>query len=611
MNIIYFIILCPFIGFLLLTFFSHKFSKKFLISIGVTSIGISFILTSIIITKNFFDPKIILFNIWNWIIINNVKINISFLLDGLSLIMLLMITGIGFLIHIFSIWYMQKDSGYARFFAYTNLFIGCMILLVLANNFLLMYLGWETVGLCSYLLVNFYYKDSNNGKCAIKAFLITRIGDLFLLLGIFIIFYIFNTLNFIEIENILFNSNFAKNNKNLLEISVLMLLIGSIAKSAQFPLHVWLPNAMVAPTPVSALIHAATMVTAGVYFITRNYVLFSCSQNILNTIAVIGLITVFFSSLFALIQNNIKKILAYSTISQMGYMFLSMGIKNWNAAILHLVTHSIFKTLLFLSAGAAIINSQHEQNIFKIQNLRDNLPFIYLCFIISSLSLASFPIITSGFFSKEKILISLFNYNIIFFTIAIISTFFTSLYIFRMITVIFFKKRKIQYFLLKINVRKKITFYFPLVILLMLSTYMGYINISFLQKMLIFNVFEKNYILKKEIIINIISGVFTILGMIFAVLIYRKEKQYNVNINILRFLCSMIDILYIKIFIKPYFFITKILHDDPIKKIMIYSTFFINYCNKFFSIFSNGYLNSYLISILIGSILLFIITIFY
>lgn len=296
---------------------------------------------------------------------------------------------------------MRGEEGYSRFFAYTNLFIASMVVLVLADNLLLMYLGWEGVGLCSYLLIGFYYTDPKNGAAAMKAFVVTRVGDVFLAFALFILYNELGTLNFREMVE-LAPAHFEAGN-NMLWWATLMLLGGAVGKSAQLPLQTWLADAMAGPTPVSALIHAATMVTAGVYLIARTHGLFLMTPEILHLVGIVGAVTLVLAGFAALVQTDIKRVLAYSTMSQIGYMFTALGVQAWDAAIFHLMTHAFFKALLFLSSGSVILACHHEQNIFKMGGLRKSIPLVYVCFTVGGAALAALPLITAGFFSKDEI----------------------------------------------------------------------------------------------------------------------------------------------------------------------------------------------------------------
>ncbi|MHC5790017.1 NADH-quinone oxidoreductase subunit L, partial [Pseudomonas idahonensis] len=334
--------------------------------------------------------------------VGDFNVGVTLVLDGLSLTMLSVVTGVGFLIHMYASWYMRGEEGYSRFFAYTNLFIASMVILVLADNLLLMYLGWEGVGLCSYLLIGFYYKDPANGAAAMKAFIVTRVGDVFLAIALFILYHELGTLNIRELM-VLAPQKLAVGD-TALTWATLMLLGGAVGKSAQLPLQTWLADAMAGPTPVSALIHAATMVTAGVYLIARMHGLFLMTPEVLNLVGIIGGVTLLLAGFAALVQTDIKRVLAYSTMSQIGYMFLALGVQAWDAAIFHLMTHAFFKALLFLSSGSVILACHHEQNIFKMGGLRKSIPLVYVCFLVGGAALSALPIVTAGFFSKDEIL---------------------------------------------------------------------------------------------------------------------------------------------------------------------------------------------------------------
>ena len=340
--------------------------------------------------------------LWQWMSTENFSVSVSLRVDALSMVFVFIITFVGALIHIYSTAFMRHDRDYARFFASMNLFVCAMLLLVMADNLVLMYLGWEGVGLCSYLLIGFWYETPANCQAANKAFYITRIGDTAMAIGLFLLFKELGTLN---IPDILEQSpkHFGDNPSNITLIA-LLLLAGGMGKSAQLPLQTWLPDAMAGPSPVSALIHAATMVTAGVYLIARMHVVFQLSPMAMDVTAVVGAVTLFVAGFSAMVQTDIKRILAYSTISQIGYMFLALGIGAWSAAIFHFFTHAFFKALLFLAAGAVIESLHHEHNIFKMGGLKNKMPVVFRCFLAGAAALAALPLITAGFFSKDPIL---------------------------------------------------------------------------------------------------------------------------------------------------------------------------------------------------------------
>ncbi|PPI86727.1 NADH-quinone oxidoreductase subunit L [Candidatus Pantoea edessiphila] len=601
MNLIYLTILFPLLGFLLLSFSCGYWSDKTSALIGVGSIGLSSIVT-ILIGYSFFINNQIPYTqvLWNWIHINNFNVSIKFILDGLSLIMLCIVSMIGFLIHLFSSWYMQGKEGFSRFFAYTNLFIASMIVLVLADNLILMFLGWECVGFCSYLLIGFYYSSEKNCMAAIKAFVTTRIGDVFLIIALFMIYNELGTLNFSDISNIaklsLIHNNYT------ISLITLMLLAGAVGKSAQLPLQTWLPDAMAGPTPVSALIHAATMVTAGVYLIARIHCLFLLTPKILYLISIIGVITLTIASCSAIVQTDVKRILAYSTMSQIGYMFVALGSKAWDVAVFHLMTHAFFKALLFLSSGALILECNHERNIFKMGGLKKNLPFLYVCFLVGGSSLASIPLITSGFYSKEKIIFSsLSNDDIIIMLVCLCGTLLTAIYTFRMIFNIFHGEEKII-------IKKKYTginYYIPLITLLLLSTFIGALIKPSLE-----NIYPKhNFHETSKWTLEIISSILIVVGILMSRILFLKKININ-NSTYGKFLHALwyqawgFDWIYSKLFIKPYISIASILKNDPLKNLFDFPILLLRLVNKVLLISESGYLRWYILSISISTLAL-------
>jgi NADH-quinone oxidoreductase subunit L len=350
------------------------------------------------------DQRIIPYHLYTWIQSGNFVSEVSFLLDPLSMVMILVVTGVGFLIHIYSLGYMAGQSGYYRYFAYLNLFIFMMSVLVLADNYLLMFVGWEGVGLCSYLLIGYYFEKRSAGDAAKKAFILNRIGDVGFLIGVFLIFRTFESVQYLTVFQAV-SEQFAVigTEFGVLGAITLLLFIGATGKSAQVPLYVWLPDAMEGPTPVSALIHAATMVTAGIYMIARSAPLYSRAPETLFIIAVVGISTALLAALIATVQRDIKKVLAYSTISQLGYMFLAIGVGAFGAGVFHLLTHAFFKALLFLGSGSVILALHHEQDLFNMGGLRKYLPVTFFTMWMGAFALAGVPLF-SGFFSKDAIL---------------------------------------------------------------------------------------------------------------------------------------------------------------------------------------------------------------
>ena len=392
------------------------FSALILLFSNLTKLGVSILavgsvasvaLISLFLNFIFWQQSdfVLTASLGNWINIAQLNIAFGLYLDPLSLVMITIVSGVGALIHLYSIGFMYQDSDFKRYFTYLNLFVSAMLFLVLADNLLLLYLGWEGVGLCSYLLIGFWYQDRNNNLAANKAFLMTRIGDTAMAIGLFLLFTQLGTLDIQEIQ-IKAHSVWSLTNDNntMASLCCLLLLGGAVGKSAQLPLQNWLPDAMAGPTPVSALIHAATMVTAGIYLIARNSQLFQLAPDVLYLVALIGTFTLLLGASAAMVQTDLKRILAYSTISQLGYMFLALGVGAGASAVFHLMTHAFFKALLFLAAGALIYSLHHEHNVFKMGGLLKKLPIVAVSFAIGCAALASLPF-TSGFVSKELILV--------------------------------------------------------------------------------------------------------------------------------------------------------------------------------------------------------------
>ena len=375
-------------------------------------------------------------HLFDWFAIGDFKIAFAFLIDQLSALMLLIITGVGFLIHLYSVGYMKDDAGFGKFFAYLNLFIFFMLLLVMGSNYLIMFIGWEGVGLCSYLLIGFWYTNPDYADAAKKAFIMNRIGDLGFIIGVFLLINFFKSAAFADIFPKAATPEFANTPFTLITI---LLFVGAIGKSAQLPLFTWLPDAMAGPTPVSALIHAATMVTAGVYMIARSNILFTLAPDTLHVVAIVGLCTAAVAALIALTQTDIKKVLAYSTVSQLGYMFLGLGVGAYTGAFFHVLTHAFFKALLFLGAGSVIHAVSGEQDMRNMGGLKGKLPITFWTMLIATLAISGIPPF-SGFFSKDEILGNVFVQSPLMYTIGVITAMFTSFYMFRMLYLTFYGK---------------------------------------------------------------------------------------------------------------------------------------------------------------------------
>jgi NADH-quinone oxidoreductase subunit L len=421
---------------------SGRLSTRAEAAIGASSVGFAAILAFAIAGRFLLDPPTGAFyqqSLWRWVDVGGFSAEIGLRLDPLSLVMMLIITGVGFLIHLFSTEFMEGEEGYGRFFAHLNLFVAAMLLLVLASDFLALYAGWEGVGLGSYLLIGFWWRDPANGRAARKAFIVTRIGDTALLIGLLVIASRLGTLDIAA--SMKSASQSWPVGSPIATLTAFLLLGGAVGKSAQLPLQTWLPDAMAGPTPVSALIHAATMVTAGVYLVARTHALFLLAPKAELAVAVVGAATLLLAGFTALAQNDIKRILAYSTMSQIGYMFLALGVGAWQAAVFHLMTHAFFKALLFLSAGAITMRLHHEQNIFKMGGLARRLPAAFWSFLIGSAALAALPLITAGFYSKEAILSGAWadgTSGRVLWVAGVVGAFMTGLYIFRAVFIVFF-----------------------------------------------------------------------------------------------------------------------------------------------------------------------------
>ncbi len=429
------LLLAPFLGFLFNVFFGKKAGKNIVGIVGTLSVVVSFAVTLYFFLQINQTKQAIAINLFDWISIQRFNISFGFLLDQLSLIWLLFVTGIGSLIHLYSISYMHEDEKMHSFFAYLNLFIFFMITLVIGSNLLFMFIGWEGVGLCSYLLIGFWYKNQDFNDAAKKAFIMNRIGDLGFLIGIFIVGSLFNTLDFTTIKTVITSTS--NSNDFWIAVAAFALFIGASGKSAQIPLYTWLPDAMAGPTPVSALIHAATMVTAGIFMITRLNFLFDMAPSIQNIIAIIGAVTALVAATIALVQNDIKKVLAYSTVSQLGLMFLALGLGAYEVAVFHVITHAFFKACLFLGSGSVIHGLHGEQDMRKMGGLKKAMPITFTTMLIAALAISGiFPL--AGFWSKDEILMTAFHHNSVLWVIGSIASILTAFYMFRLIYLTFF-----------------------------------------------------------------------------------------------------------------------------------------------------------------------------
>lgn len=622
MSYLYLTILFPLIGFVLLAAGRNKLPENVAAIIGVGAVGLS-ALVALIAGLDFVNNGKVTYvqHLWTWFNVGNLSPGISLHLDGLSLLMMGMVTGVGFLIHIFASWYMRGEEDFARFFSYFNLFVASMLLLVLGDNLALLFLGWEGVGLCSYLLIGYYYQNPANGFAAIKAFTVTRVGDVFLLIALFLIYQQFGTLNIAEV--VAAAPTVMTQSSSLTIWTALMLFLGAAGKSAQIPLQTWLADAMAGPTPVSALIHAATMVTAGVYLCCRMYTVFEMAPEVMMFISITGAVTLLVAGFAALVQTDIKRILAYSTMSQLGYMFMAVGAEAYQAGLFHMLTHAFFKALLFLSSGAVILAYHHEQNIFKMGGLFYKNKFLFACFAIGGGALAAIPFITVGFFSKDAILgavwvqgESIAVYNSLYWA-GVAGAFLTSIYTFRLIWVVFFGKENTPY-----HAIKGITFWGPLAILAVLSTFVGaalkapvesILNAAKIPAFVIPEALEHGMHSAEYTAVGI-ALVGLVIGVVLFAFAYSAVKGFaktslgaglaNICRNALGF-----DALYDIVFVKPYLLIAKILGRDPIDRLWLVLPALVKGGHSFTSSRQTGSLRDYASSMALGIFVLLMVLI--
>jgi NADH-quinone oxidoreductase subunit L len=576
----------PFAGFVLLALIGPRLSRAGVAAVGAGSVGLSAVVALLIGAVFVGSPppgQATTQVLWTWMRVGGFAPQIAFHLDALALVMVLVVTVVGFLIHLYSTEAMlEEEEGYSRFFAYMNLFVGSMLTLVLADNLLLLYLGWEGVGLCSYLLIGFWYKDPANGRAARKAFVVTRVGDASMAIGLFLLFTQLGTLQIQELMQ-----RAAQTwpvGSGMAVAAAALLLGGALGKSAQLPLQTWLPDAMAGPTPVSALIHAATMVTAGVYLIARTHVLFLLAPAVLSAVAIIGAATLLYAGFSALTQWDIKRVLAYSTISQIGYMFLALGVGAWSAAIFHFMTHAFFKALLFLGAGVVIASLHDEHDMFKMGGLRKELPVTFWTFLIASASLSALPLVTAGFYSKDLILWAAYSSDkgsTLLWAAGLIGALLTALYTFRMVFLTFYGEARP---LVKENLplpRPGYRITIPLVVLAALSVVGGFVELpdtlgnfplfsDFLQTVLPPAVFARGGP-GTELALQIVSAAVALGGVFLAYLFFLRRPQiaeslvrtsWGAALHRFWFVGWGFDWLYDRLLVRPFVWFAQADKDD-------------------------------------------------
>ncbi|MEI6124177.1 MAG: NADH-quinone oxidoreductase subunit L [Bacteroidota bacterium] len=633
MNYFWLIPVCPLVGFLLIAFNFKRFKGVYSGIIASLFVFASFVLSVIFFIDILVHKQSHTIELFQWIHFNNFSVSFLFLLDQLSALMLLIITGVGFLIHVYSIGYMKGDMSFNRFFSYMNLFVFFMLLLVMGSNYLIMFIGWEGVGLCSYLLIGFWFKNQDYNNAAKKAFIMNRIGDLGFLLGIFMIFGRFGTLDFTMIFS---QSQFCLVGDTNITIITILLFVGAIGKSAQIPLFTWLPDAMAGPTPVSALIHAATMVTAGIYMVARSNILYALSPVTLLLISIIGISTALLAGVIAIFQNDIKKILAYSTISQLGFMFLALSVGAFSGAMFHLTTHAFFKALLFLAAGSIIHALHGEQDIRKMGGLKNKIPITFFAFLMGALAISGIPP-WSGFFSKDMILLNVFHSGLILWIVGVLIALLTTIYIFRLLFIVFWGK--LSYAIqpeIRIHESPK-SMTIPMIALAILSLFGGFIGIPiifggrnaivdflnpvFSQSIALLNQNTVGISTNTELVLMIIP---LILILCIALVIYltiakrnrlpRSEIQKLGIIKRIAYNKFYIDEIYNWLFVKPLSRISRFMYDEVEVRIIdnfIKKTgYFVVWTGKTIRYIQTGNAGFYLFAMVLSIIIILLLNLF-
>jgi NADH-quinone oxidoreductase subunit L len=621
LELLWLIPILPLSGFCVLAIVGAGMPRKAVSVLAVGPAAVSCALAFLVAAFFVFSPpagEVYTQSLGTWFNVPGLHVGFGFYLDSLSLVMTTVVTFVGLLILIYSVQFMHEEEGYSRFFAYMSLFVASMLILLLADNFLLLYLGWEGVGLCSYLLIGFWYKEAENCRAAIKAFIVTRVGDTLMVLGIFMLFVKYHSL---QIQPLMNEISQLPASSTFCIVTALFLLGGAIGKSAQLPLQTWLPDAMAGPTPVSALIHAATMVTAGVYLIARTHVLFSMSPDVMRLVAVIGAATLLLAGFSALVQKDIKRVLAYSTISQIGYMFLALGTGAWAAAIYHFVTHALFKSSLFLSAGVLIIALKGEHDIFKMGGLRKQFPTTFRAFVAASLTLAALPPLTLTFNSKDLILNSVWSSSLsskALWIAGVLGAYLTAAYSFRLLYIVFFGDTKT-----KPNEKPTTIMVVPLIILAFLAAISGFPELlsNFFGIKTFYNFLQtsmpqpavQSSLPVHALLMQIFYASVSVISIGLTYMIYRYANRIS-NTLMNTFIGSCLhkfmqagfgfDWVYSHVFVRPYIWTTRINRKDILDSLTIACIYTGRYSNLLLSKTVNGNLRWYVGWIAIGAVIL-------
>lgn len=632
LDLIGFVLLFPLAGTVINGFLGKKLNKSIVGIVGCTAIGLSFIVSFFVfidLLKLAPEHRVFEKDYFTWIGSGAFEAIAGLQVDPLSVIMILVVSGVGFLIHVYSVGYMHDDDGFYRYFTYLNLFTFSMLLLVLANNFLFMFIGWEGVGLCSYLLIGFWFEKKSASDAGMKAFIVNRVGDFGFILAIMLIFVTFNTIDFTDVFHAA--PEHLQTGSFIATMITLLLFVGAVGKSAQIPLYTWLPDAMEGPTPVSALIHAATMVTAGVYMVVRCNVLYTLSPFALTVVAVIGGATALFAATIGLAQNDIKRVLAYSTVSQIGYMFLACGVGAYITGIFHLVTHAFFKALLFLGSGSVIHGLGGEQDMRKMGGLKKYMPTTHTTFLIGTLAIAGIPPF-AGFFSKDEILLDAFTKgSLLLWGLGAFAALLTAFYMFRLLFMTFYGKSNMTKHVEEHVHESPMSILIPLLVLALLSILGGFIGFptasainSFLSPVIggghhgMADGGDLHHVSNSLMfsMMGISTGIATV-GILLAYLMYIKQPDlpakvvgkfkliYTIIYN-KYYVDEIYDATIVKPTVKTSFILWKIVDVKIIDGFVNAVARIVELNSEVLKLFQTGYVRNYALSILLGGVIIIV-----